>query len=86
VTEDARADAVWRQYDRWEYPPPVTDLEAWPMAIGISSTFLDPSDLLAEPGIHTGPCVIITSDAYIAAPRLVKPLATVRKRVTPTLV
>jgi SAM-dependent methyltransferase len=29
VTEDPRGDAVSRQYDRWEYPPPVTDLEAW---------------------------------------------------------
>ncbi len=27
--EDPRADGVARQYDRWEYPPPVTDLEAW---------------------------------------------------------
>jgi SAM-dependent methyltransferase len=29
VTEDPRGDGVSRQYDRWEYPPPVTDLEAW---------------------------------------------------------
>lgn len=29
MTEDPRADDVSRQYDRWEYPPPVTDLEAW---------------------------------------------------------
>jgi SAM-dependent methyltransferase len=29
VTEDPRVDGVSRQYDRWEYPPPVTDLEAW---------------------------------------------------------
>lgn len=29
VTDDPRADGVSRQYDRWEYPPPVTDLEAW---------------------------------------------------------
>jgi SAM-dependent methyltransferase len=29
VTEDPRIDGVSRQYDRWEYPPPVTDLEAW---------------------------------------------------------
>lgn len=29
MTEDPRTDAVARQYDRWEYPPPVTDLEAW---------------------------------------------------------
>ena len=29
MTEDPRADGVSRQYDRWEYPPPVTDLEAW---------------------------------------------------------
>jgi SAM-dependent methyltransferase len=29
VTEDPRADGVSRQYDRWEYPPPVTDLEDW---------------------------------------------------------
>jgi SAM-dependent methyltransferase len=29
VTEDPRADGVSRQYDRWEYPPPVADLEAW---------------------------------------------------------
>jgi SAM-dependent methyltransferase len=29
VTEDPRIDGVARQYDRWEYPPPVADLEAW---------------------------------------------------------
>lgn len=29
MSEDPRADRVSRQYDRWEYPPPVTDLEAW---------------------------------------------------------
>jgi SAM-dependent methyltransferase len=29
VPEDPRVDGVSRQYDRWEYPPPVTDLEAW---------------------------------------------------------
>lgn len=29
VTEDPRADGVSRQYDRWEYPPPVADLAAW---------------------------------------------------------
>ncbi len=29
MTEDPWADGVSRQYDRWEYPPPVTDLEAW---------------------------------------------------------
>jgi len=29
VTEDPSSDGVSRQYDRWEYPPPVTDLEAW---------------------------------------------------------
>ncbi|WP_102419766.1 methyltransferase [Mycobacterium sp. 4858] len=29
MTDDPRADAVSRQYDRWEYPPPVTDLAAW---------------------------------------------------------
>jgi SAM-dependent methyltransferase len=29
VSEDPRADGVSRQYDRWEYPPPVTDLEPW---------------------------------------------------------
>jgi SAM-dependent methyltransferase len=29
VTEDPRVDDVSCQYDRWEYPPPVTDLEAW---------------------------------------------------------
>ena len=29
MTEDPRADGVSRQYDRWEYPPPVTDLEVW---------------------------------------------------------
>lgn len=29
MTEDPRADSVTRQYDRWEYPPPVADLEAW---------------------------------------------------------
>jgi SAM-dependent methyltransferase len=29
VSEDPRADGVSRQYDRWEYPPPVTDLDVW---------------------------------------------------------
>jgi SAM-dependent methyltransferase len=29
VTDDPRVDGVSSQYDRWEYPPPVTDLEAW---------------------------------------------------------
>ena len=29
VTEDPRVDGVARQYDRWEYPPPVADLEEW---------------------------------------------------------
>jgi SAM-dependent methyltransferase len=29
LTEDPRADGVSRQYDRWEYPPPVIDLEEW---------------------------------------------------------
>ena len=29
MTEDPRGDGVSRQYDRWEYPPPVTDLAAW---------------------------------------------------------
>jgi SAM-dependent methyltransferase len=29
VTDDPRVDGVSRQYDRWEYPPPVTDLEVW---------------------------------------------------------
>ncbi|KKC02048.1 methyltransferase [Mycobacterium nebraskense] len=29
MTDDPRGDGVSRQYDRWEYPPPVTDLAAW---------------------------------------------------------
>jgi SAM-dependent methyltransferase len=29
VTQDPRADSVSGQYDRWEYPPPVADLEVW---------------------------------------------------------
>ena len=29
MTEDPRVDGVSRQYDRWGYPPPVTDLEVW---------------------------------------------------------
>jgi SAM-dependent methyltransferase len=29
VTDDPRVDGISRQYDRWEYPPPVSDLEAW---------------------------------------------------------
>lgn len=29
MTEDPRGDVVSRQYDRWEYPPPVADLAAW---------------------------------------------------------
>lgn len=27
--DDARADVVNRQYERWRYPPPIQDLEAW---------------------------------------------------------
>ncbi|HEY3996244.1 MAG TPA: methyltransferase [Mycobacterium sp.] len=29
MTEDPRDDSVSGQYDRWEYPPPVADLQAW---------------------------------------------------------
>lgn len=29
MTDDPRGDGVSRQYDRWEYPPPVTDLAVW---------------------------------------------------------
>ncbi len=29
MTDDPLGDGVSRQYDRWQYPPPVTDLEAW---------------------------------------------------------
>lgn len=29
MTEDPRGDSVSGQYDRWEYPPPVADLETW---------------------------------------------------------
>ncbi|MEE6176900.1 class I SAM-dependent methyltransferase [Mycobacterium sp. 050134] len=29
MTDDPRGDGVSRQYDRWQYPPPVTDLETW---------------------------------------------------------
>jgi SAM-dependent methyltransferase len=29
VSNDARADVVSRQYERWRYPPPVEDLAAW---------------------------------------------------------
>lgn len=29
MTDDPRADGVSGQYDRWQYPPPVADLEAW---------------------------------------------------------
>jgi SAM-dependent methyltransferase len=29
VNDDARADVVSRQYERWRYPPPVEDLTAW---------------------------------------------------------
>ena len=29
MTDDARADGVSRQYERWRYPAPITDLEAW---------------------------------------------------------
>jgi SAM-dependent methyltransferase len=29
VTDDPRADGVSRQYERWKYPAPITDLEAW---------------------------------------------------------
>ena len=29
MNEDPRVDGVSRQYDRWEYPSPVADLEAW---------------------------------------------------------
>jgi SAM-dependent methyltransferase len=29
VTDNPRADIVSRQYERWTYPPPITDLTAW---------------------------------------------------------
>jgi SAM-dependent methyltransferase len=29
VNDDARADIVSRQYERWRYPPPIEDLTAW---------------------------------------------------------
>ena len=29
MSNDARADVVSRQYERWRYPPPVEDLQAW---------------------------------------------------------
>lgn len=29
MNDDARADVVSRQYERWRYPPPVEDLTAW---------------------------------------------------------
>ena len=29
MSNDARADVVSRQYERWRYPPPVEDLAAW---------------------------------------------------------
>jgi SAM-dependent methyltransferase len=29
VTDNPRADIVSRQYERWTYPPPITDLGAW---------------------------------------------------------
>ena len=29
MTSDARDDLVSRQYERWRYPPPIRDLEAW---------------------------------------------------------
>ena len=29
MNENARADVVSRQYQRWTYPPPIEDLEAW---------------------------------------------------------
>ena len=29
MTDDPRADGVSRQYERWKYPAPITDLEAW---------------------------------------------------------
>ncbi|OBG79751.1 methyltransferase domain-containing protein [Mycobacterium sp. E3305] len=32
MTDDPRSDGVSSQYDRWEYPPPITDLAAWTKA------------------------------------------------------
>ncbi|WP_156689792.1 class I SAM-dependent methyltransferase [Mycobacterium sp. Marseille-P9652] len=29
MSDDPRADVVTRQYERWRYPHPITDLEAW---------------------------------------------------------
>jgi SAM-dependent methyltransferase len=29
VSDDPRADIVSRQYERWSYPPPILDVEAW---------------------------------------------------------
>jgi hypothetical protein len=29
MTDDPRADVVARQYQKWQYPQPIADLEAW---------------------------------------------------------
>lgn len=29
MNDDARSDVVSRQYERWKYPPPITDLTTW---------------------------------------------------------
>ena len=29
MKNDPRADVVSRQYERWQYPAPIQDLEAW---------------------------------------------------------
>lgn len=29
MTDDSRADVVTRQYEKWRYPSPIHDVEAW---------------------------------------------------------
>jgi SAM-dependent methyltransferase len=40
VTDNPRADVVSRQYQRWTYPPPITDLGAW---LNANWEWFDPS-------------------------------------------
>ena len=38
MNDDPRADVVSRQYERWTYPEPIQDLEAWLRTTGNGST------------------------------------------------
>ena len=53
MTNDPRDDVVSRQYERWRYPPPIQDLEAW-VAIRLGMVRPQPRspDFVARSGIQ----------------------------------